>query len=438
MIKEKDQAYIWHPFTPLVADEAALVIKKAQGLYLYTEDDRAIIDAISSWWVNLHGHSHPAIAEAIYQQAKNLEHVIFAGFTHEPAVTLAEKLLKILPSNQTKVFFSDDGSTACEVAIKMALQYWHNKGRNNKKKIIALEGSYHGDTFGAMSVGERNGFSAPFADKLFEVEFLPFPDCHEVNCCVGIQKHCSGVKFAIEKMEEMAKSGEVAAFIYEPLVQGVAGMRMYSAKILDKLLQIAQENNIICIADEVMTGFGRTGKLFASHYCEFQPDIICLSKGLTGGTMALGLTTCNEKIVQAFLSAESNKTFYHGHSFTANPLACAAALASLDLLLQRSCIDAISQIEQLHLKFEKQISTYKNIKEVRVLGTILAIELRNNEQTGYFNSIAKKAYRFFIERNILLRPLGNVIYIFPPYIIKEAELQKVYEVILEFLETEPT
>ncbi|MCU0437245.1 MAG: adenosylmethionine--8-amino-7-oxononanoate transaminase [Raineya sp.] len=433
-ISSKDKEYIWHPFTSLVGSEPALPIIRAEGVYLYTEDERKILDGIASWWVNLHGHSHPKIAEAIYKQALTLEHIIFAGFTHKPATELAERLLAILPKNQKKVFYSDDGSTSCEVALKMALQYWYNQGIK-KHKIIALEGAYHGDTFGAMSVGSRNPFNAPFQEKLFDVEFLPFPTCYQVGCCGGVRhsEKCVSVGQTIQKMEALAATGEIAAFIYEPLVQGAAGMRMYSVEILDKLLEIAKKHNILCIADEVMTGFGRTGKLFASEYCTHKPDMMCLSKGITGGFMALGATTCTEEVISVFRSPESSKTFYHGHSFTANPIACAAALASMDLLIHKDCIKAINQLEQSHIRFESKIAKHKAIKNVRSIGTILAIELKNNEESSYFNSIGKEVYQFFLEKDILLRPLGNIVYIMPPYVILEDELQRIYHAIEELL-----
>jgi len=431
----KDQQYIWHPFTPLVGSLPPLPIVKAEGVYLYTEDGKAILDAIASWWVNLHGHCHPVIAEAIYQQAQTLEHVIFAGFTHQPAIELAEKLLRILPQNQSKVFFSDDGSTSCEVAIKMALQYWYNKGIK-KTKIIALQGAYHGDTFGAMSVGDRNPFNAPFAEKLFEVAFLPFPECYQVACCAGVRnsRKCQQANLCIQKMQALAQTGEIAAFIYEPLVQGAAGMRMYSVEILEKLLQIAKENEIICIADEVMTGFGRTGKLFASQYLSIFPDIMCLSKGLTGGVMPLGVTTCTEAIIEAFRSDDKAKTFYHGHSFTANPLACAAALASMQILLQKDTLNAIARIGEKHIEFEAKIRNHRALLDVRTLGTIIALELQTKGESNYFNEIGKSVYKYFLERNILLRPLGNVLYIMPPYCISDSELDLIYQEIEVFLE----
>lgn len=436
-ILRKDEQYVWHPFTPLVGSEAPLPIVKAKGAYLYTEEGQKILDAIASWWVNLHGHSHPHIAQAIFTQAQKLEHVIFAGFTHEPATTLAERLLSILPSNQNKIFFSDNGSTACEVAIKMALQYWYNLGKTQRTEIIALQGAYHGDTFGGMSVAERNLFNKPFSEKLFEVHFLPFPACYEVACCVGKRNNaqCFSAKVTIQKMQEFAETGKIAAFIYEPLVQGAAGMRMYSPEILDELLNIAHKYDILCIADEVMTGFGRTGKLFASEYCSQKPDIMCLSKGITGGTMPLGVTTCTEKVISAFRSAEKSKTFYHGHSYTANPLACAAANASLDLLLQKETLQKIHQITEMHIAFEAQIRSKKRVAKVQTLGTILALELKSQEETSYFNNMAKDIYKYFLAKNILLRPLGNVLYIMPPYCIEKNELEWVYREISSFLES---
>ncbi len=448
-LTEKDKKYVWHPFTSFGNAMPNLPIHSAKGVYLYSDDNRAILDAISSWWVNIHGHSHPYLADAITKQANTLEHVIFAGFTHTPAVTLAERLLKILPSNQSKVFFSDNGSTACEVAIKMALQYFHNLG-TPKRKIIALDGAYHGDTFGAMSVGARNAFSAPFSPFLFDVEVIDLPQCDTMNCCLGIctgtrenAPNCLNIKQIIEKFSELIATGEVAAFMYEPIVQGAAGIRMYSPEILDKLLEIAQKNDVICIADEVMTGFGRTGKLFASEYMTQKPDIMCLSKGLTGGVMPLGVTTCTEKIVAAYYSSDVFKTFFHGHSFTANPLACSVANASLDLLLKAECMENINRITQKHIDFEQKIikniqnnksnNKSNNIKNVRTLGTILAFEVNNDQKDSYFNTISADIYGFFLAKNILLRPLGNTIYIMPPYVITNEELDRIYDAIEELL-----
>lgn len=415
-----DKKNIWHPFTSLEGAPEPLFVESAQGVYLNLKDGRKIIDAVSSWWVNIHGHSNPAIAKAIGDQAKKLEHVIFAGFTHEPAIRLSENLLRILPKNQSKIFFSDNGSTAVEVALKMAIQYWHNQGIKSKTKIIAIDGAYHGDTFGSMSVGERSAFTAAFSPYLFAVEFLDFPT--EEN-----------EEKIIQDFKQKLSGNEVGVFIYEPLVQGAAGMRMYSPEVLDQLITLAQQSGVICIADEVFTGFGRTGKLFASDYLKTNPDIIAVSKGITGGFLPLGVTACSEKIVEAFKSPEVSKTFFHGHSYTANPVTCAAANASFELLMSNECQNSIRMISQSHLQFISKIQHNKSIKDLRSRGTILAIELQTKEGTSYFSELRKKIYPFFLEREVLLRPLGNVIYVLPPYVIKDEELNFVYEAIEEFL-----
>ncbi len=413
--------HVWHPFTSLQSNNPEILIDSAKGVHLYTKDGKKIIDAVSSWWVNIHGHGNEYLAEAIYKQALQLEHVIFAGFTHQPAINLAERLIKILPGNQEKIFFSDNGSTSVEVAIKMALQYWNNLGIE-KKRIIALKGSYHGDTFGAMSVGERNTFNQAFSSYLFDVDFLEFPE----------KNHEDKV---LKQFETLAKSGEIAAFVYEPLLQGAGGMRTYSASILDKILGLAKKHNIVCIADEVLTGFGRTGKLFASEYMENMPDIISLSKGLTGGTMPMGVTACNKKITAAFENSDKNKTFYHGHSYTANPLGCAAANASLDLLLKAECRNNIDRINASHNMYAEKIIGNKNIVKIHLLGTLISIEIKTQEESSYFNKQRDNFYNFFLERNILIRPLGNTIYILPPYIISNEELDSIYTAIDELLKS---
>jgi adenosylmethionine-8-amino-7-oxononanoate aminotransferase len=417
---EKDKNYIWHPFTPLEVEEDPIVIESAQGVYLYTADGKKIIDAISSWWVNLHGHSNPVIAKAISEQARRLEHVIFAGFTHEPAITLAENLLSVLPKNQSKIFFSDDGSTAVEVGLKMAMQYWHNKGIQTKTKIIALEGAYHGDTFGAMSVGARDVFNLAFNRYLFNVDFIDFPSKQNEEKLLS-------------DFRKLVSREDVAAFIFEPLVQGAAGMRMYSPQILDQLISIANEYEVICIADEVFTGFGRTGRFFACDYLKNRPDIFALSKGITGGSLPLGATSCSSKIASAFQSSESSRTLYHGHSYTANPIACAAANASFKLLVSAECKSAIETINKSLENFKANVSGFSVIKDVRVCGTILAIELMTNDTSSYYNPIRKKIYSHFLSMGILVRPLGNVMYIVPPYIISMEELQLIQSEITQFL-----
>lgn len=417
---ERDEAAIWHPFTQLVEGFPPLMLEKAEGVWLHTEDGRKILDAISSWWVNLHGHSHPYIAEKVAEQAAKLEHVIFAGFTHEPAITLAERLLKVLPENQSKIFYSDNGSTACEVGLKMAFQYWHNVGQP-KQKVVAFEGAYHGDTFGAMSVGDRGPFTAPFNPWLFEVEFLPFPT---------LENEAE----VVQHFEKLTKDKEVAAFIYEPLVLGSAGMKMYRPELLEQLLQIAKQNEVITIADEVFTGFGRTGKDFSSEYMETQPDIMCLSKGLTGGTMALGVTSCTERIIEAYRTNELLKTFFHGHSFTANPIACAAALASLDLFEGAESKQQRTQIASWQRVFAETIEKHSQVRNVRTLGTIMALDINTEESTSYVNEVRHKLYPYFLNQDILLRPLGNVLYILPPYVIQQEELQTVYDAVTRLMD----
>ncbi len=413
-----DRANIWHPFSPLAGSDP-LYVSHAKGMYLYTEDGREIMDVISSWWVNIHGHSHPKIAKAIAKQAGELEHVIFAGFTHKPSIKLSETLLQLLPDDQSKVFFSDNGSTATEVAIKLAIQYWFNQG-TPRKKIIAIEGAYHGDTFGAMSVGDRTSiFNVPFTDFLFDVEYLPFPEGDGTN--------------TLEVMKQVATE-EVAAFIFEPLVQGAGGMRMYSADVLDQLIQMAQTKEIICIADEVMTGFGRTGKIFACDYVQHKPEIYCLSKGITGGFLPMGVTTVNERIAEAFDSTDKRKAFFHGHSYTANPMACAAANASCKLLLKKKTVKAINRITKSHQGFVASFTPPAIVADVRCTGTILAVELKADDP-GYVSTIKDQIYAHFLKKEILLRPLGNVIYMIPPYIITDKELKRVYAAIEEFLAT---
>jgi adenosylmethionine-8-amino-7-oxononanoate aminotransferase len=418
--KDLDRQHIWHPFTSLAADDANIFIERAKGIYLHTSDGRKIIDAISSWWVNLHGHSNPTIAQAIATQAQTLEHVIFAGFTHRPAIELSENLLSVLPWNQRKIFFSDNGSTAVEVGLKMALQYWYNQGIKHKRKVIALEGGYHGDTFGSMSVGDRGAFTTPFQPYLFEVDFLPFPTA-------------DNEEIVVDKFTNLVKGGDVAAFIFEPLVQASGGMRMYSKDTLQQLIYTAHSHGVVTLADEVFTGFGRTGKLFASDYMEEKPDIIALSKGITGGSLPLGVTSCSEKIQKAFQDADIHKTFYHGHSYTANPIVCAAANASFGLLMQEQCQEQIVAIAKSHNKFREHIAAHKNVQDVRSLGTILAIELKTSSGTSYFNNIRKRISPYFLQRDILLRPLGNVIYVLPPYIIRQDELHEIYRHIENFL-----
>lgn len=404
---EKDQRYIWHPYTQHKTVKELLPIARAKGLYLFDEHGNKYMDVISSWWTNIHGHSHPFIAESIYQQALTLEHVIFAGCTHQPAVSLAEQLMPLLPGNMQKLFYSDNGSTAIEVGLKMAIQYWKNKGELKRNKILALHQSYHGDTFGAMSVSERGVFTWAFENHLFDVIFLDTPKENETWNVAGIPWD------------------EVACCIYEPLVQGAGGMKMYDALHLDDLIASCKKNEILCIADEVMTGFGRTGKLFASDHVPSKPDIICLSKGLTGGSLPLAITACSEKIYNAFFSQDLHLTFFHGHSFTANPLGCAAALASLALLQKEECLQSIQDITAGNRKFVEVLKEKKNIINPRSTGTILAFELHSNDNM-YLSKVREETMKLALSNGIFLRPLGNTVYIMPPYCITAEECNTVY------------
>ena len=308
---EDDHKYIWHPFSQMKTDPTPIPVVKGQGAQLIDENGKVYIDANSSWWVNVHGHGHPHIAQAIKHQFEQLDHVIFAGVTHQPAVEMSRRLLEWFQDEQArKVFFSDNGSTATEVALKMSFQYWFNKGEN-RRKIIAFEGAYHGDTFGAMSVGERDLFNKPFEPFFFDVDYIPIPT----------QDNFETIK---KQMRNIVATGEVAAFIFEPLVQGASGMRMYTPEQLKDLIKIAQQEGVLTIADEVMTGFGRLGKMFAMDYLEQYADMMCFSKGITGGVLPIGITVATEEIYQAFWDDSRLKAFLHGHSFTGNPLACAA------------------------------------------------------------------------------------------------------------------
>ncbi len=419
---DRDKKFIWHPFTQMKVADAPIHIESGRGAMLFGSDGKSYIDAISSWWVNIHGHANAYIASAIAEQATKLEQVIFAGFTHSPAINLAERLVNLLGSPFSKVFFSDNGSTCVEVAVKMALQYWYNQGVTEKTILIAFENAYHGDTFGAMSVSGKSTFNKPFQKHLFEVVHIPLPTDENLDQVVA-------------QLRDVGKEQNVAAFIFEPLIQGAAGMLMYKPAHLNKLIAVAKENSILCIADEVMTGFGRTGKIFAIDYLEEKPDIICLSKGITGGFMPLGVTVCTETIFQAFYSDEKQKAFFHGHSYTANPLACAAANASLDLLIKDNCQHQIQLIAASHATFALRIRNHKSVKNIRQQGTVLAFDIDTQEDTSYFNSISKEMYTYFISKGVLLRPLGNVVYIMPPYCITQQELEAVYVVIEDFLAT---
>lgn len=379
-LSQRDQEVVWHPFSK--GQSQAIPIARGKGSYLYGDDGKEYLDAISSWWVNLHGHAHPYIMEKIAEQLPILEHVIFAGFTHRPAVELAERLTAL--TGLDKIFYTDNGSTAIETAIKMALKY------SQRKKFLSLRGGYHGETFGAMAAAGKNGFNALFWHPVFPVESIdpPFAGSEE--------------RF-LKELKHHLSSGEIAAFIFEPLILGPGGMRIYSKEALLEAMRLCQESGTLTIADEVMTGFGRTGPLFA---CPITPDILCIAKSMTGGYLPLGAALCKQKIYDAF------SDFAHGHSYAGNPLACTAALASLDLLLAPSCTEARKQIAASHRRFVDNHSAFKHCES---LGTILAIEYHKPPPVSHF-----------LEKGILMRPLGNVFYVIPPYCITSEELERIY------------
>lgn len=422
-LQQRDYRCIWHPFTQMKLEPYAIPVVKGEGIYLIDENGKKYIDAVSSWWVNIHGHTHPYIARKVCEQLHQLEHVLFAGFTHQPAIELAERLLSWMPETHSRIFYSDNGSTAVEVALKMAYQYWHNQ-HIARTEIVAYHNSYHGDTFGAMSVSGRSAYTRPFLSKLFDVIYVDAPEKgNELT--------------SLHQLKNVIDNYAVAAFIFEPLVQGAEGMRMYDATVLDEQIALCQKAGIICIADEVMTGFGRTGKMFASDYLNNKPDIICLSKGITGGFMALGATSCTEAIYQAFYSDDRLKTFFHGHSYTANPLACTAAVANLDLFELENTFICIDRISKAHREFCVELQFCPRVKNPRCTGTILAFELISSQPDSYFNPQRDEIYQFFLDRGIILRPLGNTIYVMPPYCITSEELEVVYDAVRQLVTSHP-
>ena len=391
---DRDRVVLWHPYTQMLTAPAPLPIARAEGVWLYTEDGRKILDGISSWWVNIHGHSHPKLNAALAAQARELEQVVFAGCTHRPAVELAERLIEILPKGLARVFYSDNGSTAVEVALKMAVQYWRNRGGPERRKFITLRNAYHGDTVGAMSASEQSVFTRAFEPLLFPVE-------------------------RVSNLEELETSlGEpVAAVLIEPMLQGAGGMIVWPAEFVAGVRRLCDKYKTLLIADEVLTGFGRTGKMFACEHAGITPDIICLSKGLTAGYLPLGVTATTGSVYDAFLSEDRARTFFHGHSYTANPLACAVALASLDLFCDEHVLERVAKLEQqLRAGFEP----LRTLGNVRVIGGVAAVEL-TSDQPGYLNGIGPRLAAAYLERGLLLRPLGNVVYFMPPYCITESE-----------------
>lgn len=420
-LSERDKIYNWHPYTQHKTANPFPAIIKGKDALLWDENGNEYIDGIASWWVNPFGHSNVFIADAIYKQLTTLEHVLFGGFTHDKAVLLAEKLMKLLPSNQKKIFYSDNGSTAVEVAIKGALQYFYNKG-DKRNKIIAFEDAFHGDTFGAMAASGISFYTEAFKSSLLEVVRIPIPT-------IGNEQK------SLNLLEKLVATNEYAAFIFEPLVLGAAGMVMYEPEILDKMIAVCNKNKVFTIADEVMTGFGKTGKTFATDYLKNKPDMMCLSKALTGGTIPMAITTFIQEVFDGFYDDDVNKALFHGHTFTANPTGCAAALASIELLEKPEMQENIIRINKNHLQFQKRIENHPKVKTTRVLGVIFALEVKTENQESYYGNLRNKMYNFFIENGVILRPVGGTVYILPPYIIEDIQLEKIYKTIENMLET---
>jgi adenosylmethionine-8-amino-7-oxononanoate aminotransferase len=424
---------IWHPFTNRALDPEPVMVARAEGVYLYTSEGRRITDAISSWWVNLHGHANPRIASAIAAQARKLEHVILAGFTHEAAEELSLRLRKWLPGELNHLFFSDDGSTAVEVALKMAVQHFVNLERPEKCEIVALAHGYHGDTAGAMSVSDESPFTEPFLSMRYPVHRVHSAYCY--RCPLGLKPQSCHIECAQQLEHLLAdRSERIAAVIVEPLLQGAGGMVVHPVEFLRKVRALCTRYDVLLIADEVLTGFGRTGKMFACGLADVAPDLMCVSKGITGGFLTMGVTLCTDRVEAAFRSESRMHTFYHGHSYTGNALACAAANASLRIFDDEPVFDRIATIARIHAERLAQLRKMHQVGDTRQVGTVGAAELVAGD-AGYLSALRPKLYRFFLERGVLLRPLGNVVYVLPPYAIEPEELHRVWDVVVEAVET---
>ena len=405
------------------------VVRRGDGVMLELEDGRTVMDCISSWWVTLHGHGEPRIAAAIGAQARQLEQVIAAGLTHRPAELLAQRLVERLPRSLNRVFYSDNGSTAVEVALKMAFQYWKNRGVNHRTRFLAFEGAYHGDTLGAMSVGSRSVFTSAFEELLFEVDYVPFAATHAGDATAE-EKEFRSLKHLEDLLRE--NGDRYGAMIMEPLVQGAGGMRMCRGPYLRQVEFLLRQHGVLTIGDEVMVGFGRTGEWFACDRAGTAPDLVCLAKGITGGFLPLAVTACTEEIYQAFCGEDPSLALYHGHSYTANPLGCAAALESLRLLAETE--ERFRRMEGWHLQGMGELEGNPRLRHFRVCGTIAAMDLAIDGGEGYHHQAAPLLRERFLEKGFLLRPIGNVIYILPPYCIEREQLKAVYGCIREVVE----
>jgi adenosylmethionine---8-amino-7-oxononanoate aminotransferase len=427
----ESKLHLWHPFTQEGADPPPLQIRRGEGVFLETQDGRKILDAISSWWVNLHGHSHPAIAAAIGEQAARLEHVLFAGFSHEPAEELAARLGKIVPAQLRHIFFSDDGSTAVEVALKMAVQYWSNCGRPEKRRVVALEHAYHGDTVGGMSVSDDSPFTAAFSPLRIPVLRTHSASC--AHCPVGLTRATCRIE-CLNKLECLLteQGHEIAAVIVEPLLQGAGGMIVHPEEFLSGVRLLTAAHDVLLIADEVLTGFGRTGKMFACERAGIAPDFMCVAKGLTGGFLSLAATLTTDRVQDAFTGSDPARSFFHGHSYTANPIACAAANATLRIFETEPFFERIAAIENVHRARLPAFALHPSVADVRHIGTVAAIELKVPD-AGYLSALRPRLYDFYLNHGVLLRPLGNIVYILPPYVITSGQLHMVYDVIQDSL-----
>lgn len=425
-ILSADRRHVWHPFTQEQTAPLPMVAVSAQGAHVTLDSGERILDLVSSWWVNLHGHAHPAIAKAVAEQVATMEQVIFADFTHAPAARLAAGLAAALPGDLDRVFYSDDGSTAVEVSLKMALQYFANVDQPGRGRLIAFEGAYHGDTVGAMSVGRSSGYFRAWEGMLFPVDIAPYP-----ITWMGDEDIEAKEAAALDKLESLL-GDDVAAVIIEPLIQGASGMRMVRPQFIRGVVERVRAAGALVIFDEVMTGFGRTGKLFACMHADVVPDMVCMSKGLTGGFLPMGATVCREHIHQAFLGHKVSRAFLHGHSYTANPLGCAAGLASLEILRSADCQKRIAAIEAIHRRRIATLAHDPRVTQPRVTGTIAALNLGAD---GYGATIGSELKGFFRARGMLLRPLGDVAYFLPPYCIEESDLHHAWDVLEEAIKT---
>ena len=418
-LTERDKQHIWHPLTQHKLHPEAKPIVKSKGALLYDEEGKTYVDAVSSWYTAMYGHCNDYIVERVHRQMQQLDQIIFSGFTHEPAIELSEKLMAILPQNQQKLMFNDNGSTSTEIGIKMALQYHHNKGQT-RKTLLAFEEGFHGDTFGAMSVSGLSVYNGPFEEFFIDVKRIPLPT--EAN-----------QEELIKAIEAFHAETPLAGFIYEPLVQGAAGMKMYQPAHLDSILQKCKELGIILIADEVMTGFGKTGSFFASDFIEVKPDVICLSKALTAGLVPMGVTTCTQAIFDAFYDDDIGKGLFHAHTYSANPIACATAIAALDLLQSEEIQQNIKQIQSWHAAFASEIVEHLKVHSTRQQGTIFALEL--DVPMERYGNLRYQIYERCMAEGVYLRPLGSTIYILAPFVTTQEQMQKVYAAIKKVLDS---